>query len=357
MTTKFSPLSVDIPSLLLSLNIEATRTGDKWKARCPSGTHSDDNPSWDIRDDPGSLKHGLHHCFSCGYEGTTTDLVQKVLEMSTTTVAREWIEKHAMGKPIAAWNLAVNMAPLRKHQFAMPSEVTMLPFGVWLETPSKYVTERGITPAQVERWSVGYAINGRLNGRIVFPTHNAQGRVVNYTARTFVSAPKRYLTPAREENPDFNVVYGERFWPAPTQRQQVIVTEGVINTLAVERCTPLPVACLNGSNPSLGQLSRLSTFSTVIIMTDQDYAGDKADQDLSEALTRHTTIKRVRLPTRCAACGHELDEHVQGKGCRCCTTCKRWQKQDPASMRRDMLMQVLQDNGLPCLDTEDHSQS
>jgi DNA primase len=346
---RFDPLNVDIPALLAALGIEAFKAGEKWKARCPAGTHEDQDPSWDIRDQRGSAKHGTHHCFSCKFGGTATDLVMQLREYQLQSSAREFIQERAMGNPVPAWNVRVQMGPLRRTSFRLPREVVQLPWAAWLPTPQRYVEQRGITKHQVERWGIAYAVNGRLNGRIVFPTHNPQGQVVNYTARTFVGAPKRYLTPDREERPDFNVVYGERWWPA--ERRTLIITEGVINTLAVERCTDVPVACLNGSNPSLGQIARLATFQHCYVLTDQDYAGERADQQISDALARHTSITRVRLPTRCMGCGHELAEHVAGQGCRCCTGCRKWTKQDPASMKRDMLRDVLAQHGLPVLAT------
>lgn len=371
MADRFDPLAVDIPALLMALGIDATRRGVMWRAKCPGGTHEDNDPSWDIRDEQGSPKHGLHHCLSCKLSGTATELVQRIHDFALAATAREWIAKRAMGEVNPVWSLTVNVAPLRSQPFALPASVVTGPLESWHKPPRDYVVARGITPEQVRRWGIGYSLTGRLNGRIVFPTLDINGRAVNYTARTYVQAPKRYTTPPRAcmctfeaaggsdlmcdgecgftGRPDFNVIDGEYQWPAPNQREDLVLTEGVFNRLAVERVTPLPTGALNGSHISLGQVSRLSRFKRVINLTDQDFAGDRADEAITDALTRHVTLLRVKLPTRCAACQHELAEHVKGSGCRCCPAgkCRKWMKEDPASMRAEMLMRVLEEHGLP----------
>lgn len=360
---KFNPLAVDIPALLMSLGIDAQRKGFRWVARCPSGQHEDNDPSWGIHDEPGSPKHGLHYCFSCKFQGTCIDLVMYAHDFVTKSVAIEWIEEHAHGFADPIWQVRITVSPLRTNPFYLPPDVTQTPLEQWPKSPREYLTSRGVIPEQVERWSIGYALQGYLNGRIVFPTHDRTGRVVHYTARTFANSPKRYTTPRLEcsgkcstkcegqcgftGKPDQGAIYGEAHWPQALDT--VVLTEGVLNTLAVERVTSLPVGCINGSNPSLGQMSRLSRFRKVIVLTDQDYAGDKAGKDLTDALTRHVDVLRVRLPTRCNSCGHELREHERGLGCQCCLQgqCRKWVKQDPASMRAEMLVNVLKEHGLP----------
>lgn len=368
MGERFDPLAVDIPALLMALGIDATRRGVMWRSKCPAGTHDDNDPSWDIRDEPGSPKHGLHHCLSCKFSGTATELVQHIHDLTTASAARDWIAARAMGEVNPVWSLTVSVAPLRRQAFRLPSEVVTGPLEGWLKPPREYMQVRGITAEQVRRWGIGYSVKGRLNGRIIFPTLDIHGRVVNYTARTYVQAPKRYTTPPRActcppskldegpcdgrcgytGKPDFNVIDGERYWPEPGDRGDLVLTEGVINRLAVERVTPLPTGALNGSHISLGQVSRLSTFKRVINLTDQDFAGDRADEAITDALTRHVTLLRVKLPTRCKDCGHELVDHAKGGGCQCCPPgkCRKWAKEDPASMRVAMLKQVLGEHGL-----------
>jgi len=67
---------VDIPNLLTRLNIQFKPKGDELEAKCMSGRHDDNNPSWRIC--ATGEKNGLFYCFSCHYGGSAFDLVMKV---------------------------------------------------------------------------------------------------------------------------------------------------------------------------------------------------------------------------------------------------------------------------------------
>lgn len=287
---------VDVPQLLHALRLDAKHEGDKWVARCPSGSHEDAHPSWEIIDAPGGEKHGLHTCYSCKYGGTAYELVALVLGVGNNS-AVDWIRERAMGKPHPALGVEVKLLPLTRPVFRLPAEVIEAPLASWVTPARLYAQSRGIDAEQVSRWRLGYALEGRLHGRIVFPTVDAAGRVASYTARTFVDSPKRYLNASNEEGPDLEVVYGERYWPQTGLRDTVVVTEGAINALAVERVVlGMNVAVLNGSNVRLGQVMRLATFRRALLLTDPDPAGDRAAEMLMGALVRHVDVRRVRLP-------------------------------------------------------------
>src|SRR5882672_1908177 len=90
--------AVDVASMLAALGISAAHEGDRWVATCPSGQHADAHPSWDVKDDPGTRKHGLHKCLACGFGGTAVDLVSHVMGFASVGSSIAWLEEHAMGK-------------------------------------------------------------------------------------------------------------------------------------------------------------------------------------------------------------------------------------------------------------------
>lgn len=293
---RFDYSSIDIVYLLRGLGIQARSMSGKWRARCMSGKHPDKHPSWEIVDDPTSPQHGLHHCLSCKFGGTSVDLVCHVIGV-TPIGAREWIRERAMARSLPSFKLKVVVSPLRASLFRVPREVIFEPLHKWVTPVRRYAESRGLTAEQVSKWGVGYALEGRLNGRIVFPTRDEAGRVVNYSARSYIDHPQRYLTPKESENPDDGAVYGEQFWPQTGLRRTVVITEGAINMLAVERAMPqMPVGALSGSHVSLGQVLKVSTFKRVVILTDHDPAGDEAAAQLWYALARHVEFTRGYLP-------------------------------------------------------------
>lgn len=245
----------------------------------------------DTRDD----KHGLHICRSCNYGGTATDLVMDQLEISFHG-ARDWIRERAYGQAPMVREVAVDINALGWH-FTLPPEVVITPMRHWPGVAREYLENRAITEEQTDRWGLGYATAGRLAGRIIIPARNTRGRYLNYTARSFAGHAKRYLEPKGSEHPYLGAVFGEQFWPHPSERKLVVVTEGALNALAVERVTKdLPVASLFGSNVQLEHLQKISSFKNALVLTDPDMAGERASEKLVMALIHHVTLERVVLP-------------------------------------------------------------
>lgn len=292
---KFDPLAVDVYQLLRALGInDADHQGDRWIARCPSGNHADSKPSWDIKDEVGQEKHGVHHCFSCSYGGTATDLVSD-LKRLTPAGARDWIAERAMGTPPIPTKQSTRI--FKGEDFVLPPEVVIAPFEEWPDEARLYVSEeRGIDheqfKAQVDRWGLGYATEGQLHGRIVIPVRDDKRQLMTYTARTYIDNPKRYKEPKKIEGARKGAVLGEEHWPNLLGRDLVVVTEGGFNALAVERVAPtLPVASLFGATIDILQIAKISKFGNVLLLTDEDLAGDRAADAIERALKRH--VKRL----------------------------------------------------------------
>jgi DNA primase len=293
---KFDPLIVDIPRMLAQLGLEAEHRGDTWVMRCPSGRHEDKKPSFAIKDVPGEPKHGLSYCFSCKFGGTAAELVAHVMGI-TVHSAYGWLVERAMGHARNVRRITVELQPPRARAgMQVPPGVTIVPLVEWPTIAQRYVLDRGITPAQVDQWGLGYAVEGKLAGRMFLPIWSRDGALLHYTARSFTGSPCRYKSADRTDGFDAGAVFGEQAWPVPEQRDAVVVCEGALNALAVQRVTPLPLAAMYGSNVSLEHLMKLSTFRRVLILTDADLAGDWAAEKLMGAMARHLDARRVALP-------------------------------------------------------------
>lgn len=296
----YDPLAVEVTRLLAELGIPAQHDGDDWVAKCPSGRHEDRRPSWRIKDTPGRGKNGVHYCHSCKWGGTAIELVQATFGFVGKGAAVEWIFDHAMGAGQHVEKLVVEVQRSVQKPFQLPGTVMLLPLAAWPETPRRYlVDERGFGQEDVDRWGLGYAVDGRLRGRIVFPARDEKGRIRNYTARTFVGAMVRYLSASEEEEPDHTVLFGEHLWPdrAARRGETIVATEGALNAMAAHRATGLPVGALSGSKVNLGQILKLSGFKRVLGLTDNDLAGEAAADRMRAALARHVDFRRV-LPPR-----------------------------------------------------------
>lgn len=300
------------PLLVLeAFGLEYKVRGNRAWALCPY--HTDKSPSWMMK--VRGPRAGQHHCFSCKEGGGLVDLVMHVRGYGTRAAATGWLQEFAGGDeappaaPLAA-SIRVDGRPTDPRAFRMPLEYVHEPLDDWPSGARAYVERRRIDAAQVALYRIGYAVEGRLEGRIVVPVLDAEGCPVNYMARTFVDAERRYLYPAQKDHPDLDAMFGEHRWPPPGDRPRwaVVVTEGALNALAVERAVGgwAAVAALGGSDVRPEHARKLAAFGRVLVATDADPAGDRAAGQLRAKLARHTLVQRAR-PT-----GADLDERDPG---------------------------------------------
>jgi DNA primase len=192
------------------------------------------------------------------------------------------------------------------------------PLDEWNSVPRDYALQRGLTEDQVRRWRIGYALFGRLDGRLFLPVYDQRGRLANYAARTFANAEKRYLAAGSWERPDTNALFGEHLWGA--ERGDVVVFEGALNGLALERAlqqggVDAELAGMSGLDQNevgieVRTLTKLMTFRRVIVATDPDAAGERAADAIRAALGRRMPVTRVRFPDGQDACDLGCDELV-----------------------------------------------
>lgn len=312
------PLNVDVSELLQRLQIHAQRRGRDWWAPCPlpSHGHAEKRPSWRIHDEPGHDKHGLHVCYGCGGGGGPVGLVVAMLGLEghdARAKAREWLGSDDAADLFPQIEVAFGKPALRR--FTMPAGVRFLPANDWPDMPRAYVARRGITPHQIDRWGIGYAVDGALGGRIVIPVRASTGRLAAFVGRAFLGSLRRYEEPTESDGADLGVMFGEEHWPAPgAERRHLWLTEGVFDALAIERAAGGFVGALRGSQfgdfdamgdkggqgalHGLRRLAAITTFEAITVVTDPDAAGDKAARVVRESAGRWCRVRRVILPAR-----------------------------------------------------------
>lgn len=268
----------DVQRALDRLGLPTRRSGRGIYSLCPF--HDDKLPmnSFTVH-----AEKGLFHCWVCGAKGDLITLAEKVIGVGFAA-AKEWLLDEGDG--IELKGVVVNVEPIRATRTypGFPPGVVVEPLETWPAPARTYVEKRGLTAEQVMRWSIGLGIAGRLEGRIVIPTIES-GRVVDWTARSYVGREPRYLM-ARANERRRGAVFGVQAWPALGERKVVALVEGAFNGLALERACGLPFATAHGSEISAEILARLATWPTVLICTDPDQAGKKA-AGAAKVLARH----------------------------------------------------------------------
>lgn len=293
---------VDMEALLERLSIRFDRRGSTLWACCPHPEHNERTASWRLINDPDDARYGQHRCYGCAWGGWPIHLVETVMGCSRDA-AREWLRDITKNPPLP---FAVTLDYQRSYNpvFGLPYGVQYKPFGDWPDEPRLYAKGRGIADWQIERWAIGFT-TGRydkelnpLAGRLVFPVRDTGGKLISYTARSYTNDERRYKEPSKREGADLGAVFGAEHWPKLVHRRVVVVTEGAINALAVERAFPysLPLGAIYGSQLAPGHVARLSTFRTVLMASDPDKAGNRVAAELTEALQRWVAVIRVELP-------------------------------------------------------------
>ena len=285
----------------LGITVAEERRGELW-ARCPNRSHeSESTDNWSI-----NTKTGRHSCFVCGTRGSVEGLVAVVLGLTGewdggATSAAEWLAGEAEAEPKEElpprFEVESRVGVVRL--FRLPFEVVVAPLGDWPEPPRRYLLkERGIPASQVDRWGFGYAAGGKLAGRVVIVIRDGEGVPANYMARSFSGSGRKYLYAAKEERADFDVMFGEEHWPVQrADRGIVLVAEGALKAIALERVSGLPVAALGGNRVRPLHAVKLSTFRRVVYVRDAGEAGEEAWLDVLAALGRHSEVAGVSLPT------------------------------------------------------------
>jgi DNA primase len=283
----------------LHVKIGARRGRRVW-AYCPF--HDDEQPkSFFVRIE--GDRAGQNHCFSCKKGGSLRQLVMHVRGCDEET-AREFIRLlgHGFEPPKAHAYVAEPPAKLGRTRFTLPREIIFEPLTSWVTLARRYATDRcKITAEEVTLYGLGYAVDGRLGGRIVIPWRGLAGVVGGYSARTFCDAEPKYQTPDMDDNADRAIMFGEHLWPEVRARKTstLVVTEGALNAMAVRRAVDGAHVCaIGGSEIDPLQMIKIATFARVVLLTDPDLAGDVAAASIASTLGRHAECTRVRLPPK-----------------------------------------------------------
>jgi DNA primase len=168
----------------------------------------------------------------------------------------------------------------------------------WVTPARRYAEKRGLTDAQVKRWHLGYSVEGRLFGRLIFPIYSETAKPLSYHARAFTDDPKRYLYPHKSERPDLGAIFGQGEWVDVQPPNELVVTEGALNALACERAGTKFIGAIGGSETSINppKLLRLAQWSRIAVASDNDEPGDRMFEMLRRSLYRTSTVRRIPFP-------------------------------------------------------------
>ena len=307
------------------------RSGDSITGACP--IHGGDNETaFRV-----SVSKNCWNCFSqCAAGGNVIDFVVKKEKVSLLKAANllvEWFgleigppngENESGGnrtqrdKPATTETRAQNKTEPRKQadDEHFVAENKPLDFVLKnLQPNHPYLTERGLVPATIQTFGLGFCTKGLHKNRIAIPIHNAKGQLVAYAGRSIVAEEKdKYQLPKgfRKSLEVFNL---HRAIAEKSDRPLVIV-EGFFDCFRLWQHGIRRVVAIMGSSLSQRQeeLIREHTqpWSQVLIMLDEDEAGRLGREDIARRLSRFMFVKVHVFPSQGTQPDHmSADEAAQ----------------------------------------------
>lgn len=155
--------------------------------RCPLPTHKGQkrSPTFSVH-----LEKKIWRCFGCGAQGNILDFVAVMeglnpkspedVRQAAITIGRRFniMSEKPNGKGTAA--------PKKNGRLAVCLAVTnaALDFELKeLDPQHPYLAKRGLTPATIAHFGLGYCGRGLMQGRIAIPLRNTDGNLVGYAGR------------------------------------------------------------------------------------------------------------------------------------------------------------------------------
>ena len=331
-------------SAVISPSVKLIRAGREWKACCPF--HNEKTPSFTINDEK-----GFYHCFGCGAHGDAIRFLTDARGLPFMDAVKELAGKAGLDVPDpepGARERAERTASLTDVMASCQKWFAEQLAGIEGAEAREYLKRRGIDPKTVDRFGIGLAPEGRaklksaltsigedklvetgmlirtdegetydrFRGRLMIPIRDARGRVIAFGGRILGSGEPKYLN--SPDTPLFDkgrTLYNiDRASPASRQAKRLLVVEGYMDVIALDRAGIAEAVAPNGTAVTEAQLERMWRLDPApILCFDGDSAGRKAAIRAAMRALPHIgperTLRFVELPA-----GQDPDDLVRSGG-------------------------------------------
>jgi DNA primase len=331
-------------SAVISPSVKLIRAGREWKACCPF--HNEKTPSFTINDEK-----GFYHCFGCGAHGDAIRFLTDARGLPFMDAVKELAGKAGLEVPAPdpkARERAERNSDLTDVMAACQKWFAEQLAGIEGAEAREYLKKRGIDDSTVARFGIGLAPDGRtklknalpslgeerlvetgmlikpdegetydrFRGRLMIPIRDARGRVIAFGGRILGAGEPKYLN--SPDTPLFDkgrTLYNiERASPATRSAKRLIVVEGYMDVIALDRAGVAEAVAPNGTAVTEAQLELMWRLDpNPILCFDGDSAGQRAAiRAAARALPNlgpERTLRFVELPS-----GQDPDDVVRNGG-------------------------------------------
>lgn len=322
------------------------KKGRAWWGCCPF--HNEKSASFHVREDQNS-----YYCFGCGAGGDVITFTQETQGGTFSEVVQRLARQ--VGIKLPESEPSDPAATQRRNDGYKALERASVFFQRSLNADAQaYITRRALTPATVEEFGLGYAPDSwdatknallsegftpevlkstglttqseksaekgrdydRFRGRLMFPIHDSQGRVVGFGGRVMGKGEPKYLN--SPETPFFNKSYLlynlHRAKPHLKTSGQIVLVEGYMDVIALYQAGFKTAVAPLGTAVTAEQITLLwQQHPHPIVCLDGDAAGRTAALRMANkalpVLEPGRTLSFVFLPQ-----GEDPDTLVQKDG-------------------------------------------
>ncbi|HEY2012891.1 MAG TPA: DNA primase, partial [Bryobacteraceae bacterium] len=258
--------SIDIVGVIQEYGPRLRKAGRNYQGLCPF--HNEKTPSFSV-----SAERQFYYCFGCHAKGDVINFVMEIEKVSFYEALKSLAERHGIPMPkrsqYADEDSKLRGAIFQMHEYAQENFRANLngPMG---EIARAYLSKRGVSPATIEQFGLGYSdrsgrallrifeqrdfsaaqledsglVRKRDDGsfydyfrhRLMFPIHNESGKIIGFGGRAlapddnpkYLNSPK---TPIYEKS---HVLYNlHRAKGAIQKDDRVILVEGYMDAIGV----------------------------------------------------------------------------------------------------------------------------
>ncbi|MFC7537839.1 DNA primase [Sphingomonas sp. GCM10030256] len=333
-------------SSVIAPTVKLTKAGREFKACCPF--HNEKTPSFTVNDEK-----GFYHCFGCQAHGDVIRFLTEARGMPFMDAVKELASKAGMEVPapdprardrVERATGLTDITAAAQRWFAEQLQ------GIEGAAARDYLQNRGIGAGTVERFGIGLAPAGRtrlktaleslgedklvdtgmlirpdedgkatydrFRNRLMIPIRDVRGRVIGFGGRILGDGEPKYLNSPETVLFDkgrslYNI---DRAGPASRQAKRLIVVEGYMDVIALDRAGIAEAVAPNGTALTEAQLELLWRLDPApILCFDGDNAGQKAAIRAALRALPHLgperTLRFVALPQ-----GQDPDDLVRSGG-------------------------------------------
>lgn len=291
----------DIVSVI-DRHVGLKKAGKNFTACCPF--HNEKTPSFSVSPDK-----QFYHCFGCGASGNVVSFLMDYSHLEFVEAVEMLAQQQGLTVPYEDDQNSQYNQQNTKTLYELLNEVAEYYQRHLSAVSLAYLKQRGLTQETIFKCGLGFAPAGwdnllqrfpkekhsellatgmliekedghfydRFRQRIMFPIHDARGRVVAFGGRVLDDSKPKYLnSPETAIFHKSNILYGLH-WVKSTKPKQIILVEGYMDVVALlQHGITNAVATLGTSVSDAHFIQLFREVSEVVCCFDGDVAGYKA---------------------------------------------------------------------------------